>query len=209
MLNGRNAEISAGLIYTSRRAVLKYGGQSYELDPVALARKGAGVAKCEEALRRAPLSRLLEKPEIAREGEKATGDLDVAVAQRMLRVTVEGGCGEQLQSTPPVLAVAAAVKRALGADGIKSRVDLATAEDGGFRGLSTRVFLHPKRAGEDEYDGLLELTLARVGEVERIDPPPAAQPIAALTKKVGLTRAKALEAEAGGVAGITWAAVGK
>jgi hypothetical protein len=207
VLNGSSAEFSAGLIYTPRRAVLEYGGQSYELDPIGLGGKRESAAACERALRRSPPERLLQGAVDHRAGD-ATGDLDIAVAERMLtELARENACGKQLQAFPFGPGLVQGIGAVLDTHKTKSRVDLGTGEDGSFRHLYIRAFPHAAE-GEDEYDGLLELTLARVGKVESIPTPPLGLPTEALTKKLGAAKTKELEAGARGLVNLTWAAIG-
>jgi hypothetical protein len=215
VLNGSSAEFSADLIYTPRRAVLEYGGQSYELDPIGLGGNRESATACERGLRRSAPQRLLQGAVKHRAG-KTIGDLDVAVAERMLTgLAREGACGKQLQAFPFGPGLAQGVGAALDTYGIKSRVEVGTREDGSFRHLYIRAFLHPSGGflhpspREDEYDGLLELTLARVGEVKPIPTPPPARPMEALTKKLGAAKTKELEAGARGLVSLTWAAIGR
>jgi hypothetical protein len=207
VLNGSSAAFSADLIYTPRRAVLEYGGQSYELDPIGLGGIGESAAACKRALRRYPPQRLLQGAVEHRAGEEI-GDLDVAVIERMLtELARKSACGKQLQAFPFAPGLARGVGDVLDADKTKSRVEVGTGEDGSFRRLYIRAFPHASR-GEDEYDGLLELTLARVGKVESIPTPPPARPMEALTKKLGASKTKELEAGVRGLVSLTWAAIG-
>jgi hypothetical protein len=208
VLNGSSAEFSAELIYTPRRAVLEYGGQSYELDPIGLGGSRKSAAACERALRRSPPRRLLQGAVEHRAGE-AIGDLDVAVVERMLTgLARESACGKQLQAFPFGPGLAQGVGAVLDTHKTKSRVEVGSGEGGSFRRLYIRAFPHASK-GEDEYDGLLELTLARVGKVESIPPPPPANPMEALTKKLGAAKTKELEAGARGLVSLTWAAIGR
>ena len=208
VLNGSSADFSADLIYTPRRAVLEYSGQSYELDPIGLGGIRESAAACERALRRSPPHLLLQGAVDNRAGE-AIGDLDIAVAERMLtELAQESACGKQLQAFPFAPGLAQGVAAVLDTHKTKSRVEVGSGEDGSFRRLYIRAFPHARR-GEDEYDGLLELTLARVGEVEPIPTPPPARPMQALTKKLGASKTKELEAGARGLVSLTWAASGR
>jgi len=215
VLNGSSAEFSADLIYTPRRAVLEYGGQSYELDPIGLGGNRESATACEGALRRSARQHLLQGAVKDRAG-KTIGDLNVAVAERMLTGLAQGSaCGKQLQAFPFGPGLAQGVGAALDTNGIKSRVEVGTGEDGSFRHLYIRAFLHPRgtflhpSGGKDEYDGLLELTLGRVGQVKPIPTPPPARPMEALTKKLGPAKTKELEAGARGLVSLTWAAIGR
>jgi len=208
VLNGSSAEFSADLIYTPRRAVLEYDGQSYELDPIGLGGIRESAAACEKALRRFAPRRLLQGAVEDRPGE-AIGDLDIAVAEQMLtELAREGACGQQLQAFPFAPGLARGVGAVLDTHKTKSRVEVGSGEDGSFRHLYIRAFPHAS-GGEDEYDGLLELTLARIGKVESIPTPPPARPMEALTKKLGASKTKELEAGARGLISLTWAAIGR
>jgi hypothetical protein len=217
-LNGSSAGSAGHLIYTPQRAVLEYEGQSYELDPAVLSSDNAAIAACERALQGIDLGGLLQRERdrasaAAAVGEptgNAVGALNVPAGQRTLRGLVQrSACGVQLKAVPFARVLAEGIAAAVGRYGIKSRVAVGT-EGGDFRRLLVRAFLNPKKPTEDEYDGLLELTLARVEEVDRNIPPAAqAQPIAVLAKKVGSSTAKELEAGAEALTGLIWGAIGR
>lgn len=207
LLNGSSAVFSGRLVYTPRRSVLEYGGAKYQLDPDALAVEEGGDAACAAALRRTSPTRLVEGAR-ASTAVEATGDLDVSVFRRVVRYLLQrSACGGQLQALPPATGVAEDVERMLDPHRVKSRVEVSTSEDGTLARLYARAFLHPERSGEDEYDGLLELTLTRIGEVPKIRVPPTEKAVQALRKRVGAAKANELEAGAKGLAGLVRAAV--
>jgi hypothetical protein len=139
---------------------------------------------------------------------KATGELDVAVTQQVLgELLHRSACGDQLQALRPASVVAVDVGDAFGAYGLKSRAEVERGEDGALRRLLLRAFLHPRTSGQDEYDGLFELTVTE-GGAGTISAP-GAKPEQTLVKRFGPSRAMQLEAAATALAGLVWAAIGE
>ncbi len=219
---GEEVDFMTALLVGPERAVLTYGGETYETSPKtfgllessfnqALGGGGAGdMTACLRVLSEVRAPQILKGPTERHrstmiDGTKITsseGKLGVAgVLETLQGLSRDAGCGAQLRAAGTLEAVLKEVEDRLRHGVKEARTSIAVDEAGLLREFSAHLVLETKHREASEVEFLFRLS--QVNEVSELLPCWGERPLDALFRKLGFDPLEGFEAgEAEGLVGL-------